>query len=194
VPQGGNVELTFCIDTATRTTFCFRVKNGADGINIVMRSSSGTTLDNGDIKTDLSVEIYYSSQLMNGDDSTAKLFYVWKKDGEALSTIQKIVYETIDFASSINTAINDLEHTLNLVNLSINDIKRLKEKYINDFSKYSSSSIEYNEVIKKINKIENSLLNNKIKIQLIHEGMKEKAKENDKKMKMVKKLNCSSNN
>lgn len=107
---------------------------------------------------------------------------------------KKIVYETIDFASSINTAINDLEHTLNLVNLSINDIKRLKEKYINDFSKYSSSSIEYNEVIKKINKIENSLLNNKIKIQLIHEGMKEKEKENDKKMKMVKKLNCSSNN
>ena len=95
VPQGGNVEITFCIDSATRTTFCFRVKNGADGINIVMRSSSGTTLDNGDTKTDLSVEVYYSSQLMNGDDSTAKLFYVWKKDGEALSTIQKIVYETI---------------------------------------------------------------------------------------------------
>lgn len=111
----------------------------------------------------------------------------WEKE-------KKIIYETENFSSLINSAINDLEHTLNLVNTTVDDVRGLKEKYIKEFSKNQSLFSEYNEVIKKLNKMENAVLNNKVKIQLMKEKMKEKEKENDNKMKMVKKLNCSSNN
>lgn len=111
----------------------------------------------------------------------------WEKE-------KKIVYETENFSSLINSTINDLEHTLNLVNTTVDDVRNLKDKYIKEFSKDQSSFSEYSEVIKKLNKMENAVLNNKVKIQLMQEKMREKEKENDNKMKMVKKLNCSSNN
>lgn len=111
----------------------------------------------------------------------------WEKES-------KIVYETENFSSFINSSINDFDYTLNLVNTTIDDVRRLKDKYIKEFSKDQSSFSEYGEVIKKLNKMENAILNNKIKIQLMKEKMKEKEKENDNKLKMVKKLNCSSNN
>ena len=90
VPEGGNIVLTYIISQATRSANCFKVRNGSDGINIVMRSSSGYTLTNGDIDTELSVDLYYGMQLMNGEDSENQFYYVWKKDGEALSNINKI--------------------------------------------------------------------------------------------------------
>lgn len=111
----------------------------------------------------------------------------WEKE-------RKMVYETIDFSTTISAALNDLGHTLNLVNATLDDVRKLKEKYKKDFSKYQSSMSEYLEAIKKLNKIENSIINNKIKIQLMQEKMRAKEKENDEKLKLVKKLNCSSNN
>ena len=87
VPEGGSLALTFCFDTATRTTYCFRNRNGADGINIILRSSSGSTLTSGDTNTELSIEVYYGMQLVNGENSKNQLYYVWKKDNIALSNI-----------------------------------------------------------------------------------------------------------
>lgn len=87
VPEGGNLSIIFCIDAATRQTICFRIRNGSDGTNVVLRSSSGTALTNGDTETELSVEIYYGQQQINGDNTTKEFFYVWKKDGVALSSI-----------------------------------------------------------------------------------------------------------
>lgn len=84
IPLGGSAAITFQIDTATRTAYCFRNKNGADGINIILRSTSGSTLVSGDTETELSAEVYYGTQLMNGE---TELFYVWKQDDVALSTL-----------------------------------------------------------------------------------------------------------
>ena len=53
---------------------------------------------------------------------------------------------------------------------------------------------DYKETIKKINKMENAMLGNKIKIEIMQERMRIKEYENQIKMKRVKKLNSSDNN
>ena len=90
IPEGGNIQLAFKIDYASRDGMCFRTKVGSDGITIIMNSSSGTTLTLGDTETELSVDVYYGTQLMNYDNSETSFYYVWKKDGVALSSIEEI--------------------------------------------------------------------------------------------------------
>ena len=87
-----------------------------------------------------------------------------------------------------------MDNTLSLVNSTLDDIVRLKTKYENEFSEYQSSFSDYREMIKKINKMENAVLGSKVKIELMQERMKEKERQNNNKLKMVKKLNVSDNN
>lgn len=107
---------------------------------------------------------------------------------------RKMVYEAIDYSTSINIAINNLDSTLSLVNSTLEDVIRLKNKYQSEFSKFQYSFSSYRDVIKKINKMENAVLGSKIKIELMQQRMKEKERQNLDKMKKVKKLNSSMNN
>lgn len=110
VPDGGNIKLTFKIGQATRDCFCFKTRNGSDGVNIILRSSSGSTLTSGDAETELSTEVYYGSQLMNGEDSEIQFYYVWKKDNEALSSISKLVVsEVVNPDTTEITMVDELE-------------------------------------------------------------------------------------
>ena len=61
-----------------------------------MRSSSGSSLMAGDISTELTTDIFYGTQLMNGEDSNTDFYYVWKKDGVALSEINISKIRTIE--------------------------------------------------------------------------------------------------
>ena len=70
----------------------------------------------------------------------------------------------------------------------------MKLQYKNEFSRYEYSFPGYAEAIKKINKMENAILGNKIKIELMQEKIKMKERENRMKLAKVKKLNSSSNN
>ena len=79
--------LTYQINNVTRSASCFKKEAGLDGINIIIRSSSGETLVQGDTQTELFVEIYYGAQLVNYDNSGAEFFYVWKKNNSPLKTI-----------------------------------------------------------------------------------------------------------
>ena len=67
----------------------------------------------------------------------------------------------------------------------------MKAKYVKEFSQYENSFSEYKDVIRKIEEIENVLLGNKIKVEMIQRKMIEKEKENESKLKMVKKLNTN---
>ena len=107
---------------------------------------------------------------------------------------RKMVYDAIDYSYSIDIAINDLNHTSSLIDSSLEDISNLKQKYTNEFKKYQGSISEYNEVIKKLNKIENSIMGSKIKVDLMKDKMKEKERQNANKLKRVKTLNSSNNN
>lgn len=87
VPEGGQITLRFQLNKASRTAFLFKNKNGADSISVVLRSSTGTAFINGEGSAELSAELYFGAQRMNDDTSTSNYYYVWKKDGVALSTI-----------------------------------------------------------------------------------------------------------
>ena len=87
VPDGGQITLRFQLNKASRTAFLFKNKNGADSISVVIRSSTGTAFINGEGSAELSAELYFGAQLMNGESATSNYYYVWKKDGIALSTI-----------------------------------------------------------------------------------------------------------
>jgi zinc transport system permease protein len=64
-----------------------------------------------------------------------------------------MVYEAIDYSTSINIAINNLDMTATVIDSTLEDISKLKNKYINEFSKYEVSFASYKDAIKKINKI-----------------------------------------
>ena len=104
---------------------------------------------------------------------------------------KKMVYEAIDYSSEINRAINDLDYTSILINSTLEDVIALKERYNREFGQYGSDFPQYKDAIKKLNKIENAMLGNKLKIDLAKTRMKEKERENKNKLKMVKRLNDS---
>lgn len=104
---------------------------------------------------------------------------------------RKTVYEAIDYSSSINSMINDLDNMSLMINSTLEDIIIMKAKYVKEFSQYENSFSEYKDVIRKIEEIENVLLGNKIKVEMIQRKMIEKEKENESKLKMVKKLNTN---
>lgn len=104
---------------------------------------------------------------------------------------RKTVYEVIDYSMSINSMINDLDNMSLMINSTLEDIIVMKAKYVKEFSQYENSFSEYKDAIKKIEEIENVLLGNKIKVEMIQRKMIEKEKENESKLKMVKKLNTN---
>ena len=107
---------------------------------------------------------------------------------------RRMIYQAIDYSDEINRAINNLDVTSSLIDSTLEDISRLKNRYKKEFSKYEYSFSGYRDAISKINKIENAVLGNKIKVIMMQERMKEKERQNDNKLKMIKKLNNSSNN
>ena len=102
---------------------------------------------------------------------------------------KKIVYNAINYADEINIALNDIDNAALMIDSTLEEVIKMKSKYINEFSKYEGSFSSYKDAIKKINKIENAVIGNKIKLEKIRENMKEKERLNDIKMKKVKKLN-----
>ena len=100
-----------------------------------------------------------------------------------------MVYETIDYSKEINNAINNLDDTSSLIDSTLDEVVKLKSKYINEFSKYENSISGYHDTIKKINKMENAILGSKIKIDIMKQRMREKERQNSNKVKRVKKLN-----
>ena len=102
---------------------------------------------------------------------------------------KKMVYDAIDYSSEINNAINDLDYTDKIVASTLEDIVKLKIKYNEEFKKYQGDFAEYEQVIAKINDMENKILGNKIKVEIMKKKMLEKEKANVKKLELVKDMN-----
>lgn len=99
------------------------------------------------------------------------------------------IYEATDYSNEIGVAINDLDYTERLIDSTLSDIVSLKNNFEIKFKPYQSNFPEYEETIKKLNKIENSIVNNKIKVDVIRDRMKMNEKVNSEKMEKVLKLN-----
>ena len=106
----------------------------------------------------------------------------WKEE-------KKMVYTAIDYASMINNAICDLETTSNIVDATLDDIVHLKMKYNDQFKKYQGDFLEYREIMQKINDMENKILGNKIKIEMMKKRALDQKRANDKKLAFVRELN-----
>lgn len=102
---------------------------------------------------------------------------------------KNVVYEAIDYSNMISNAIIDLESTSNIVDMTLDDIVHLKMKYNDEFKKYHGDFLEYREIMHKINDMENKILGNKIKIEVMRKRALEQQKANDKKLRLVRELN-----
>ena len=102
---------------------------------------------------------------------------------------KRVVYEAIDYESEINRVVNDIDYMRNMVDSSLDDVVNLKRKYNEYFKKDELNYREYQDVIKQLNKIENSIIGNKIKIDMMKERMIENKKVNDNALVKVRKLN-----
>lgn len=102
---------------------------------------------------------------------------------------RRMIYDAIDYSSEIKMAIANIESTSNLVDMTLDDLVKLKIKYNEQFKKYQGDFSEYEEVIRKINDMENKILGNKIKIEIMKKRMYEKEQINAKKLIKVKELN-----
>lgn len=111
----------------------------------------------------------------------------WEED-------RKMVYTATDYSSEIAGAIGDLDSTDKMVDSTLEDLVRLKMEYNDKFRSYQGDFSQYEEVIKKINDMENKILGNKIKIEIMKSRMLEKERENSNKLKRVRKLNDIANN
>lgn len=102
---------------------------------------------------------------------------------------RRMVYEAVDYYGTINQAIHDLSFTGDMVDKSLDDLVRLKMEYNDRFKKYQGDFYEYRDVIARINKMEDLLMGNKIKIEMMRARMLENERANKNKMKLVRKLN-----
>ena len=102
---------------------------------------------------------------------------------------RRMVYNAIDYSVEIKNAINDLDSTDKLVDKTLDDIIKLKMIYNDKFKKYQGDFYKYQEVIRKINDMENKIIGNKIKVELMKKKMLEKEQINAKKLKLVKQYN-----
>lgn len=100
----------------------------------------------------------------------------------------RMVYTAIDYDSSIKYAIANVEDVSNLVNSTLSDIVKLKKEFTDKFSGYPDLP-EYRDTIRKLNKMENAIIGNQVKLGVTMDKLKKNKQINEKKMKRVKKLN-----
>ena len=106
---------------------------------------------------------------------------------------RQMVYEAIDYSNLISSAINDLEQTNRIVDMTLEDIAHLKIEYNEKFKKYQGDFREYQEIMQKISDMENKILGNKIKIEIMRKRALDQKRMNDKKLIKVNELNQREN-
>lgn len=102
---------------------------------------------------------------------------------------KQIVYTAENYEKQITTNISSVNDMKYLISSSISDIKKIKEKLQQD--KSLSSSLEYKNIMGKINDIEIVLNNNKNKLDIIETKLNGYKKINSDKFVKVRKLNES---
>ena len=102
---------------------------------------------------------------------------------------KKKVYETVNYTNSLDEIINDMNRMSDNIDRGLVDLLNFKNEFCEKFSKYQYDFSDYNEVIKKINALENKMLNNKIKIEIMKNKSIEYKRVNNKKLVLVNNLN-----
>ena len=107
----------------------------------------------------------------------------------SMSKEEQIVYEATDYSSLLNSAIDDMDLTGNMIDQTLFDIVKLKQQYKSEFEEYYADFEEYRTVIARLNDMENMIMVNKIKVELLKKRAREQKKENEKTLKLVNEHN-----
>ena len=102
---------------------------------------------------------------------------------------RRMEYAAIDYSNLLSHAMSDLESTSDIVDKTLDDIVKLKMKYNDQFKKYQGDFLEYQDIMHKINDMENKILGNKIKIEIMKKRALEQRRANDKKLVLVREMN-----
>lgn len=98
-------------------------------------------------------------------------------------------YYAYDYDNEIRKSICNIDYTSDSINDTLKEIVELKKDYSSKFKNHESKYPEYQDAIRKINKIENSIVNCKIKLEMVREKMIINEKINRDKMVKVLTLN-----
>lgn len=105
-----------------------------------------------------------------------------------LEKVQHVHYEAVNYDSELNHHLCDVDYTSMMLDDTLRDIERLKEDFM---MQYDSRIPGYDDTLKKINKIEEHIIHNQNKVDIIKKNLKRSKKINEEKMERVRKLNES---
>ena len=102
-------------------------------------------------------------------------------------TKEKVIYSAINYTSEINNKLYDMDSISDNIDGALADIAKLKKEFQDYFSIYNLE--EYENAYKKILLLENNILNNKEKINIMKEKLIKNKKINNDVLTKVRKLN-----
>lgn len=100
---------------------------------------------------------------------------------------EKIIYSVHNYITEINYKIYDIDSVSKNINNALCDIELLKKEFKEYYFKYNLT--EYEEVYKKIEKIEKDVVKSKEKVSIIRNELLYKKEINNNVLKKVRKLN-----
>lgn len=103
-----------------------------------------------------------------------------------IEEVRHVHYSAMDHDSELNHHLTDIDYTKNLLADTLIDVERLKEDFM---LQYDSRIPGYEDTLKNIQKIENKLIRNQYKVEIIKKNLKKSKKLNENKMIKVRKLN-----
>ena len=111
-----------------------------------------------------------------------------------METRTKISYQATDYSYEIDRCLNELEYVSNTIDKSLEDITYLKNRYISELIKYKYRVPKIAKTYQDIIKLENLLLSNKRKTQMMINKTNNLELANKNKLIKVKKLNNQEQN
>lgn len=100
--------------------------------------------------------------------------------------VHHVRYLTFDYDSELRSKLVNIDYTEVLVDDTLRDIRKLKEDFL---LQYDSRIVGYDATLKNINKIEDKVLRNQNRLEIIRKNLKESKKLNEEKMIRVRALN-----
>lgn len=99
---------------------------------------------------------------------------------------EEIHYSAVDYEYELNNRFFDVNSVSNLIDDTIKDLGKMKSEFL---LIYNSNILGYEDTFKKIEKLEEILYRNKIKVDVIKKRINVSKRVNENKMIRVKKLN-----
>lgn len=103
-----------------------------------------------------------------------------------IEEVRHVRYSATDYEKDILSKLTDINYTSDLLEQTLNDVYRLKEKFL---LQYQSNIPGYDEFLKKINILEEKVLHQQNRVDLVKKRVKKSQKLNEQKMMRVKNLN-----